>query len=1595
MEAYPGDLLAGVSPLVFAVDAITPLPSKKTPERSDETDDRGATQTEELLPKAASHRSLFDLFLDSLASALFDADESTTGSKPRNSNNNTLRSDALNSLLRVDDDDSSEDEDPLGESSSQLSKSARNFRRGVGSPSLGMANFRKPPSSKTINTESTAYARNLTTENFFQRARIVASSSRHGFPPSKDEAGVQNFALKLSQARSAMAMNPTNANAYRLKGVLESKQIDGILPLGWLEKHAHALPSVLVFITSYQGSKEHQDKQDQRLFDTVEHMRESLATKRDCSIHLVVLTENNSTSDEWISRIRSHTQLQANDITVIQIRDINDATAGSGIASSPVMKRICKTLRDASWIYYQNQARQAKRKLSMLGHDHQPTLLPLAIRYSFKVAVFYEFQLKHEKAIKFFSESYRHLQTYYQQVLNKTIPWDENVPVNPLVDDGINLSGQSPISTDSYSDDNTAGIEVTLHNDDEDDDTPEIQLDVRAIFSEIKPPSDMAHQCRAVADWLNFKLVQAGLHCTAYSESEEGILAASDQWRKHSQSFLNGNDPSNPTWYFWKYVCNQRQVMAQLVERYPPKPILSLAGLARDEVLLRFSAWRNYSAAAEAMLRLGVEVRKASKESANTAEADRSMKSTLRGKFVGGLDSEGLWPQLHDELKRDHKEIALEMLFKAISLFKEHIDREKRVEGSYQNETNKFFFRSAARMHYLIGGILLGQKKHKLAIRYLEETVKDSSGWNGLEFVVRRMLIECYEKYVPQQDETSDEKSKAVTSMILDSYFNAEMSSKNLRRALNNFSSLTGGEVIKWHHECIDEFAPSLPFSFAVTFPCLTHATTGDTITASVMIKSNLDFAVHMNSVTLLSMAGNISVPSTALRSAENANEGSDGGIIIQANTSILFSTLIDIPRDLDSIATDESGNGGEKEGIAGKGSFSTSARPRTAGITSAAGARLISEQAIEKRPKEGNAQWSLKYLGGKTLRCDGMCLVFYPVHTENAAASGGTVNVIELTIVKKQNQTIGILNIKRTPFEEDNYIASAWARLKTLPLIRGPRCLRVLGPMPQMIVTNLTDPMTNGKALEGTVNRIVLKLEAGPHEECREIRYKVTCSTTQLSLDGSTNLLDQGMLSDSIVSYEQLKQMRCPVLVKFQPNTAASQSTKYGFELPLGWEIVSSMEGSQDEVTPDVSLLKAGEVTYVYFDIYRPARCLPSTDALMDLSSSQATLLDVDPDESGTCQSDFDVSITYRQARPKTQQAQTRSRQRPSVMQNASTGYSQEKQDDEPDPSDVVHFEFNGTIVWTSPISASFSPVQGLQKTYPSGSRHPSNSNVQNSNLNDDNSSTALHSEVAMVDGETISTRCTFEANNVAPGMALKVSRIWFEEYEWTGSDRMPCAIRLVPDPVSKESDTLYSLKDGEPVQTLTVGTKCGVVYSVKADMLDGYKKGSVSDYLGVICVDWSPIPLALPNGVLSTSTFKAHGPLVLDSTATLKFRGPPCYVESAPFEAAMTLNPALPRVAMPFEVLYRIANKTDVHQKLIVSVAEQSNVEAETLLFCGIVRCEIGLSPFETQIIKYTAIAAKAGKTALPAISVSCERYNTWVINDVSVNHDLFVLP
>lgn len=235
-------------------------------------------------------------------------------------------------------------------------------------------------------------------------------------------------------------------------------------------------------------------------------------------------------------------------------------------------------------------------------------------------------------------------------------------------------------------------------------------------------------------------------------------------------------------------------------------------------------------------------------------------------------------------------------------------------------------------------------------------------------------------------------------------------------------------------------------------------------------------------------------------------------------------------------------------------------------------------------------------------------------------------------------------------------------------------------------------------------------------------------------------------------------------------------------------------------------------------------------------------------------------------------------------------------------------------------------------------------------------------------------------------------------------------CELRLTSTSQPGAPGVLYTPNKNDMSRSLVKGSKFGLAYTVEPRILDKYMKGSVTARLGVLWVDWFPLSIALPDDLTVShsgsdsnfGTLTSHGPLRMMEPPTLKFRGPPCYIENAPFETVIESLPPSPRVATPFEMSYRISNKTGMHQKLSVVMSDQSSGDgsrsslSEGIIFSGLVHGDVHLAPFESQTLSYTALVTKAGKTTMPALLISCDRYKTWVIKDEpESSRVVFVMP
>lgn len=1565
MESYPEDLLVGVFPLVFVVNAIFDPNDVDKPESPPSTGDIDISSAA-VSPK---NRSDFDRFLDAMAGSLAeendDADESIPLEFPSILPTEAPSSTRNVSLFRPDDDelDESTDDDYILDADDDAYYNNPGSNNTGGSPVkrrtssssnsmrlyAGFGLTRKSPTGAGAHSSSnTSYAKALQQgQGFFQRARIVSISSKHGFPPSKDPEGTKSIVFALKQAR---------ASQQKAKEIFSARPIQGILPAGWLEKHVYALPSVVLVVVKLARSD--QKSQDADLLKTVENLHHSLVPKRPCKIHVVCLVDDEiavAQAQQWsldVSRqiVDSNPNIQTDSHKITLLRGGKDLRSGTdGFPTSVALKRLHRSVRDSSLLYYLGQARRTKEKLAKLSDGGkkrlstarqrvQPPkeLLPLAIRYCFKIAMYYEFQLKYEKSLKFMAEAYRYARCYYHHLIRlSTI---ESGPGNNTDDKKLLDASEERKVSISTGDIDEMEVSIT---------SPAAQGgsgDGAEWSTGIPiPPSDMAHQCLAVADWLNFKLLQAGFG----SHTEGGLLAADGQWRQHSRvfcarRFLGGHPIMSEEWFFCCHVAHQRLVMSQLVERHPPKALGDL-GNEYDEVLLRCAPWRAYEAAAEALLKAGVSVAKAAARGNGRSTATEDPKDDSRAPFLGGLKNDGLVLLLDKESRKDHKGKALELVFRAISMFEHEWGKEK-LKDAEDQFPHRPWGRFGARLYYLAGGILVSNKQYAGAATHLEQAVKFSAGWSGIEIAVRRLLAECYEKNSPASL-GEDKSNKTIAAVTMETCFQSKMQPAKLLRFLGSCSEAIKTPSIPWKCECFDEFDNRLPFSFSVSFPGKSHATSGDTVSATVFLKSNLEYSIVLESVCLMSMAGQINVPMSDI--AENGKSN----VLIGPNGDVVFSTQIILPKDLDDIIVDETTTGSDKPS---KTSYTKSARPRTAGITAAAGARLVSEGIFFKKARNSNAQWSLNFLGGKPLRCDTIQLILRPLVQNSSGGSGSQkIKPIELIIEKKKPKTPA--NIKRTPFEEDNYIASAWCRPLHFPTPSGPRCLRVLGPLSGMEITNLTQAVSDGRAIEGTVNRICLKLQAGSEEACSEIKIKVSCSTTLVIEDGTTkNLSAEESVSTNSVSMKN-PDVRTPVLVAESSKVNSPTSTEFGYDIPSGWELAGSGQESKDECVPHGSALACGEATYAFFELFRPTALTPG-------GVSKASI----------CQTDFEVIVSYSQERDRREQ-----------------DLGDQKEGNKDDKiSEIVSQKFSGSVLWTPPMIASFQC--GERNSSPCGSRHPSN-------LTDDArpSDTSVFTDIPIVDGERVSIRSCLKANLHLDGCGFEVEKIRFEDGE---DAEMPCQLAAASASDCADSKVLFQPQEDDPSRWLKNKSKLSFVYSVQVDMKN--KNRSATFPLGIIAVDWLPRQIELPDEVTCHvgEEAKAHGPLALSSPRPVKFLGPMCYIEKAPFKTTFKCFPSVPKVSVPFEVNYSITNDTSAHQQLsVVLDGIQKGLEThQDILVCGLVKGDLRLAPYETQILSYTAIATKPGMTTLPFVGVSSCRYNSWVVYERAENaRPLCILP
>lgn len=584
---------------------------------------------------------------------------------------------------------------------------------------------------------------------------------------------------------------------------------------------------------------------------------------------------------------------------------------------------------------------------------------------------------------------------------------------------------------------------------------------------------------------------------------------------------------------------------------------------------------------------------------------------------------------------------------------------------------------SSARLNQLIGGIYLRQEKFEDAIKYLETALSCSKVFPSMQLMLEKALIHCYKNVLCLEVDTDyKEKSKSkltlsVLDLVLKTGLGKMLSTTALSGLLQDSFEILNNEnkddiFIEWP-DCDDG---DQPIEFSFTFPDQTYAIEGDVVKATLHLRSNLSTPIVLQDLSVLSSF------STNLVKIELENECS-GWVLIPGEIKRISAKVTlqsYLSKSVDTKLVELQSLRGEKV--------------KTAGLTSLGGG-IYSDHKNRKQFSKGGL-------------CVGCTALNLKISLTGFESSSSCIT-IKISNSHRGTSSLYRLNTKRSITEEDNYIFSAWSRPTVLPLSHGPRCLRVVCAQPDLEIIDCTTDRTNGKLMEGTVNRILLKLSAGPTEHCRNVKFSIVCSSI---IEGepasSPSLLDKEASTEKKIS-------RKPVLVEQCDDSHANA------QVPFGWTMNSKNygQGARDDWIDVQDTLVGGSSTFAFFDLFR-------------------ALPEYETHSNETCRTNFLVTVSYNQVR--------------SIQCEASRD------------GDLVVQEYRGSAIWCSPMKANISFADTSKKTIPCGIRHRGNLVSKGDNVIVGQDSIALRS------GSIACMKCSVEALEPSNHLVVSLKAAKFE---------------------------------------------------------------------------------------------------------------------------------------------------------------------------------------------------------------------------------------
>ena len=350
-----------------------------------------------------------------------------------------------------------------------------------------------------------------------------------------------------------------------------------------------------------------------------------------------------------------------------------------------------------------------------------------------------------------------------------------------------------------------------------------------------------------------------------------------------------------------------------------------------------------------------------------------------------------------------------------------------------------------------------------------------------------------------------------------------------------------------------------------------------------------------------------------------------------------------------------------------------------------------------------------ISFFGGIPLVCHGFTLMLKPSSYDS--------KFMQLRINRKHLLSpLGRSDALQYLMEECNYMSHSWSRPAHHPWHLGPRCLRVLSPRPTMEVSNLTETVTCGEAIEGTVNRIIFKLLAGEGCDCRDIT--ISLRGTNHSESNRPALVDEEKESNKDIDPDNKF-----LFVQRSLDTNADVVASDGIELPKGWEPRRDVTYNEahDATSVVASKLGARETMLLPLDVFRPLNASPE-----------------ERPNSNVIFTSYEVILTYIEVRSDT---------------GSESG---------PETGNRVMVIQRGTLKWIKPFHGQFSIIDANQKQFPCGVQHDLNIiNSRASGLSRDNHSGTYIS----ADGEQVRMRFILTINNELGGNVVCAAQNVFNE--------------------------------------------------------------------------------------------------------------------------------------------------------------------------------------------------------------------------------------